>query len=153
MNALSARAPWTRGVLMALWPLLLPLVWVTQIDSCEGHAPTSIDLTGIDVFAHLDLEGWLGFIACAVVMVATAPLAMRVARPAWRVGLHLLGLVASAFGLLLMSFLITFALFNARELRAAGLVVHVIFGLAVLDALLRVVWSIREWLRARVTSS
>ena len=120
MNALSTRAPWTRGVLMALWPLLVPLVWVTQIDSCEGHAATRRDLTGIEVFSHFDLEGWL---------------------------------VASAFGLLLMSFLLTFTVFDVREPRAAGLMVQTIFASAVLDALLRVVWSIREWLRARVTSS
>lgn len=138
---------------MALWPLFLPLVWVTQTESCEGHVPTSTELTGVDIFSRVELDAWLVLICCGLVMVFAAPLAMRIVRPGRRVWLHLLALVASAVAMLLLSFLTTFTIFNERELRAAGLVVHVIFALAVLDALLRVVWSTREWWRARVTSS
>lgn len=148
-TAKSTRLPWLRGGLVGVVLPLLPLVWVVEVSSCEGRPDEVKDLTGLEVLGHTELEGHLLLGAAVLVMVFAAPLATRLAGLGARVAVHALGLVAAVLALLAIDFAMTFAIFSERTLKPAGLLVTALFIGAVVDALLRVVWSVLEWLAAR----
>ncbi len=134
---------------MGLVPLLLPFVWVLELDSCGQPIPVATELTGTMVMGKFELEGWAVVIPVLLVVVLTPFIAARVSLLGWRVLIHVLGLAASLFagwGALLATL---FSIFTERMFHGAGWVVIASFVGSIIDALLRVVWSLREWMRGR----
>lgn len=144
----STRQPWVRTGLMGLVPLLLPFVWVLELDSC-GHAPVQTELTGTMVIGKFELEGWAVALPVLLVLVLTPYLAARVAKLGLRVLVHVLGLIAALFAAWGAFFVMLFTIFSERAFYGVGWVVLGSFVGSILDAVLRVIWSTQEWLRAR----
>ena len=140
---------------MALVLPALPLVWVVELDSCQGPARgATTDITGLDALGRVDLEGWLVLLGALAVLTLTPFLARWVRRPGAAVLVHLVGLAASLLALFAMHFAMTFTLFTTRVLRPGGWWVLSLFVAAAVDAVARLVLSVRAWLRARrLTSS
>ena len=147
----STRQPWVRTGLMGLVPLLLPFVWVLELDSC-GHAPVQTELTGTMVIGKFELEGWAVALPVLLVLVLTPYLAARVAKPGLRVLVHVLGLIAALFAAWGAFFVMLFAIFSERVFYGVGWVVLGSFVGSIVDAVLRVIWSTLEWLRARAAA-
>jgi hypothetical protein len=145
----STRQPWVRSGLMGLVPLLLPFVWVLEINSCGNAAPATTEITGTMVVGHFELEGWLLIVPVVLLVLLTPFAANRLAREGLRVLVHVLGLVATALAGWGATMAMLFTIFSEREAKGVGWVVLACFGGALLDALLRVVWSTQEWLKAR----
>ena len=134
---------------MGLVPFLLPFVWVLEIDSCGNHLPTTTEITGTAVVGRFELEGWLLIVPVLVIVLLTPFAANTLERVGLRVLVHVLGLVAAALAAWGATFAMLFTIFSEREAKGAGWLVLGCFGGSLLDALLRVVWSTREWLKAR----
>jgi hypothetical protein len=145
----STRHPWVRSGLMGLVPFLLPFVWVLETDSCGSHVPTTTEITGTAVIGRFELDGWLVIVPVLLILLLTPFAANRLARVGLRVLVHVLGLVAAALAAWGASFAMLFTIFSDREAKGVGWLVLGCFGGSLLDALLRVVWSTREWLQAR----
>lgn len=138
---------------MGLVPLLLPFVWVLELDSCGHAVPLEKEITGLMVFGRFDVEGWLLLAAVMLVSVSPPFLAAKISHLGHRVWLHVAGLVAAAVAGYLSLFGIFFALFADRVVRGVGWLVLAAFAVSLVDAVLRVVWSTQEWLRARAITS
>ncbi len=145
----SARVPWVRASLMGLWPLLLPFVWVLELDSCGHPIPLETELTGRMVLGKFELEAWMLAVPILLLVVLTPYLARWVQRLGLRVWVHVLGFIAAAFAAYLGFFAMFFTLFSDRRPWGMGWVVMGTFVDSFLDALLRVVWSTQEWRRAK----
>ncbi len=147
--ARSARHPWVRTGLMGLVPVLLPFVWVLDLDSCGHPVPVATELTGTMVVGKFELEGWAVVLPTLLVLVLTPYLAPRVAKLWLRVLVHVLGLIAALFAAWGAFFVMLFTIFSERVFFGVGWVVLGSFVGSILDAALRVIWSTQEWLRAR----
>ena len=134
---------------MGLVPLLLPFSWVLELDSC-GHTPLQTELTGAMLIGKFDLEAWAVVVPVALVLVLTPWLAARVARLGLRVVVHVLGLIAALFAAWGAFFLMLFSIFSEHAFYGVGWIVLASFAGSIIDAVLRVIWSTQEWLRARV---
>lgn len=148
MSAPEDRWPALRGGLLGLVPLLAPFVWVVEVDSC-GHAPRSSELTGVDVLTRMDADGWAVAAPVLGLVVLTPWLAARLAAPGWRLLVHVVGLIASAFALWGAGMVLLFTIFSQRTPRLAGLVYLAAFLGLVVDAVVRVTWSVQALLHAR----
>ena len=135
--------------MMGLLPLLLPFVWVLELDSCGHDIPLEKELTGTMVLGKFELDAWLVVLPVVLLVVLTPWLAPRVARLGLRVWVHVLGFLAALFAAYVGFFAMFFAIFSDREPRGVGWVVLGTFVGSVLDALLRVVWSTLEWRRSK----
>ena len=144
----SAQNPWVRGGLMGLVPLLLPFVWVLELDSC-GNSLTTTEITGTMMFGKFDVEGWLVVVPVLLAVIVIPFLAPRIPKLGWRVVLHGLGFFAAFFAGYCAFFVMFFSLFTERMAKGAGWVVLGTFAASLLDALFRLIWSTQEWLRAR----
>lgn len=144
----SSRHPWVRSGLMGLVPLLLPFSWVLELDSC-GHTPVQTELTGTVVLGRFELEGWAVAVPVLLVLLLTPYLAPRVAALGPRVLVHVLGLIAALLATWGAFFVMLFSIFSERVFFGVGWIVFGCFVGSIVDALLRVVWSLQEWLRAR----
>lgn len=145
----STRHPWVRTGLMGLVPLLLPFVWLLELDSCGHQVPLATELTGVMVVGKLELQGWMLVVPVLLLVLLPPYFASRIPRLGWRVLLHAVALLAAlvaAWGAFMVMF---FTLFTEREPRGVGWVVVAAFAGSVLDASLRVGWSTQEWVRAR----
>ncbi|MDP3154637.1 MAG: hypothetical protein Q8N23_18305 [Archangium sp.] len=149
----STRRPWIRSGLMGLVPLLLPFVWVLELDACGHAVPLEKELTGLMVFGRFDVEGWLLVAAVMLAALITPYLAAKVSQLGSRVWLHVVGLVAAGLAGYVAFFGMFFTLFADRVVRGVGWVVLAAFALSFVDAVVRVVWSTQEWLRARALTS
>lgn len=134
---------------MALWPLLIPFVWVLEIDSCGNRPPIQNELTGKVVLGALEVEAWLIVVPVLLVLILTPFIANRLRRLGARVWVHLLGFAAALFSGWAAGFAMFFTIFREREARGAGWLVLAAFFGAVLDALWRLGSSFAEWRRAR----
>ena len=144
----SHQRPWLRGALVSVTPLLLPFVWVLELDSCGGQTVQN-ELTGFTLFSKFELEFEALLFVVLAVMVLTPFAANRLARAGHRVWVHLLGLVASGFAAWLMGLVLFFVIFRERVLRLPGGVVLALFGGALLDGVVRFGASVREWWATR----
>lgn len=147
----SARHPWVRTGLMGLVPLLLPFVWVLDLDSCGHPVPVVTELTGTMVMGKFELEGWAVVVPVLLVVLLTPWLAPRVPRLGLglRVLVHVLGLLAALLAAYGAFFAMLFAIFSERTFSGVGWIVVGSFVGSIVDAVLRVIWSTQEWLRAR----
>ena len=145
----STRHPWVRTGLMGLVTLLLPFVWVLELDSCGHPVPMTTELTGAMVVGKFELQGWMLVVPVLLLVVLPPYFALKIPRLGWRVLLHAVALVAALFAAWGAFMAMFFTLFTEREARGAGWVVLAAFAGSVLDASLRVVWSTQEWVRAR----
>lgn len=134
---------------MGLVMFLLPFVWVLEVESCGQSVPKETQITGSMVVGKLDLEAWMYVLPVALVVLLTPFITPRVPRLGVRVLINVLGLVAAGLagwgGFLIMFFTI----FSERLVQGVGWLVLGAFAGSILDALLRLIWSIQEWLRAR----
>lgn len=146
---LSTRHPWVRSGLLGLVPLLLPFVWVLETDSCGNKLPTETEVTGTMVIGRFELQGWLVIVPVLVMVLLTPFAANTLERVGLRVLVHLLGLAGTLLAGWGAFFAMFFTIFSEREARGVGWLVVACFAGSLLDALLRVVWSTREWLKAR----
>ena len=147
----STRQPWVRSALVGLVPLLLPFVWVLELDSCGQPAvPRATDITGTMVVGKFELDGWAVVIPVLLVVVLTPFLAPRIQRLGARVFVHALGLLATVFAAWGAFFAMLFTIFSERSPKGAGWLVLAAFAAAIIDAGLRFGWSLQEWLRSRV---
>ncbi len=138
---------------MGLVPLLLPFVWVLELDSCGHAVPLEKEITGLMVFGRFDVEGWLLVTAVMLAALLTPFLAMKLSHLGSRVWMHVAGLVAAGVAGYVALFGLFFALFADRVVRGVGWLVLAAFAGSFVDAVLRVVWSTQEWLRARKLTS
>lgn len=148
----SSRQPFVRAGLMGLVPLLLPFVWVLELDSC-GHAPVATQLTGLELVGKFNGDAWAITIPALLLCVGTPFLAARLAAPGWRLVVHLAGLVAAGFSAYAAAIVMFFTIFSSRSARGVGWLVVALFVGSLLDALLRVFWSVRELVVHRRESS
>ena len=140
----SSRQPFVRAGLMGLVPLLLPFVWILELDSC-GHAPTETPITGLELVDKLHGDVWAIFLPAVLVCVVTPFVALRLVAPLGRMLVHVLGLLAALLTGYAAGFVMFFSLFTNRTARGVGWLVIALFVASVIDAALRVVWSVREW--------
>jgi hypothetical protein len=134
---------------MGLVPFLLPFVWLLELDSCGHPVPQTTEVTGSMIVGKFDLEGWLVIVPVLLVVLLTPFIAPRVANLGWRVLVHVLGFVATAFAAYGAFFAMFFTIFSTREAKGVGWIVIALFSGSVIDALLRLIWSIQEWRSAR----
>jgi hypothetical protein len=134
---------------MGLVPLLLPFVWVLELDSCGHPVPLETELTGVTVMGKFEVEGWMVVVPVLLVVVLIPFLAPRVQRLGARVLLHALGVLATLFAGWGAVLAMLFTIFTDRTPRGLGWVVLGAFAASIVDAGLRFVWSLQEWLRAR----
>lgn len=137
---------------MGLVPLLLPLVWVLEVDSCGGSVPTEKEITGTMVVGKFELEGWAVIIPVVLAVVLTPFIAPRIEKLGWRVLVHVVGLAAALFAGWGAFFAMFFTIFSSRTAKGAGWLVLAAFVASLLDALLRAAWSTQEWLAARAAT-
>lgn len=149
----STRRPGIRSGLMGLVSLLLPFVWVMELDSCGHAVPLEKEITGLMVFGRFDVEGWLLVASVLLVMLGTPFVAAKISQLGYRVWLQVTGLLAAGLAGYVALFGMFFALFADRVVKGVGWLVIAAFVGSFIDAVLRVVWSTQEWLRARATSS
>lgn len=133
---------------MGFVTLLMPFVWVLDVDSC-GHAPVATEFTGLELVKKLDVDAWALVLPVLLVCVATPLLAVRLAHPVARLVTHLVGLVAAGFGAYAAVMVLFFTVFTHRTARGVGWLVLSLFAGSLLDALLRVAWAVQEWLAQR----
>ena len=133
--------------------MLLPFVWVLELDSCGHAVPLEKEITGLMVFGRFDVEGWLLVAAVMLAALITPYLAAKVSHLGSRVWLHVAGLVAAALAGYVAFFGMFFTLFADRVVRGVGWLVLAAFAGSFVDAVVRVVWSTQEWLRARKLTS
>lgn len=138
---------------MGLVPLLLPFVWVLDLDSCGHQAPVATELTGTMVVGKFELEGWAVVVPVLLVVLLTPYLAPRVTRLGLRVLVHVLGLLAALFAAYGAFFAMLFAIFSERTFYGVGWIVVASFVGSIVDAVLRVIWSTQEWLRSRAPAA
>lgn len=134
---------------MGLVPFLLPFVWVLETDSCGSAVPTQSEITGTMVIGRFELNGWLVIVPVLILVLLTPFAANTLERVGLRVLVHLLGLAAALLSGWGATFAMLFTIFSDRQAEGVGWLVLACFAGSVLDALLRVVWSTREWLQAR----
>ena len=138
---------------MGLVPLLLPFVWVLELESCGHAVPIEKEITGLMMFGRFDVEGWLLVASVMLVALITPFLAMKLSHLGYRVWIHVAGLIAAGFAGYGALFGMFFALFADRVVRGVGWLVLACFLGSFVDAVVRVVWSTQEWLRARKLTS
>ena len=134
---------------MGLIPLLLPFVWVLDLDSCGHPVPLATELTGVMVMGKFELDAWMVVVPVLVLVVLAPYVATKIPRLGWRVLLHSLSLLAAGFAAWGAFMSMLFTIFSEREPRGAGWVVLGAFAGSMLDASLRLVWSTQEWVQAR----
>ena len=78
---------------------------------------------------------------------------MKLSHLGSRVWMHVAGLVAAGVAGYVALFGLFFALLADRVVRGVGWLVLAAFAGSFVDAVLRVVWSTQEWLRARKLTS
>ena len=140
----SNRVPWLRGSLLSFVPVVLPLVWVVEVDSC-GSSPKSTELTGLELVKKFDLEAW-AVVVPAVLIAISAPFVARASSGlGQRMAVHVVGLLATGFSGYAALMVMTFTIFSERVFRAPGAAVMTAFIASFGDALWRLGWSIREW--------
>lgn len=144
----SNRLPWLRGGLFGPVPLLLPFIWVLELNSCGGNTQTS-EYTGLEVIAKFDAEFWALFLPVLAFSVVMPVVAARLIVPVHRLLFHVIGALGALFAGYLAAMVLFFAIFAERRAQGVGWLVLALFGAAVLDALLRVGWSFREWRESR----
>ncbi|MFO0598200.1 MAG: hypothetical protein U0228_23050 [Myxococcaceae bacterium] len=149
----SERLPGVRGGLFGLIALLAPFTWVLEVESCAGKPPVETEYTGTQLFAKFDADAWWVLIPTLVLCVLAPFVAREIARPALKLTVHVTGLLASAFGVWFGAMLLTFAIFSERKPHKVGWLVTVLLVGVVLDALLRLGWSVREWLQSRAAAA
>ncbi len=133
---------------MGFVPLLLPFVWVLELDSC-GHAPVETPLTGFELTSKLGLDTWAVIVPVLLITVLTPFIARLFVRPLFRFLTHVVGLLATGFSGYAAFIVLLFTIFTDRMPRGFGWVIIALFVLSFLDAVLRVVWSVQEWVAAR----
>lgn len=146
--ATSRRYPWARGGLYGVIAALAPFAWVLEIDGCGRVAPEETELSGVALLGKMELEGW----AIVLPVLAVALLAPWVATKltaGWAALVQTLGLVATGFVAYVAWFVLFFALFSERVLRAAGWLVAATVVLTLLEALGRTGHAVREWWASR----
>lgn len=129
---------------MTFAPLLLPMVWVVEFDSC-GTSPKSTEITGLELISKFDLEAWAIVAPVLLISLATPFIAMPLQRAGQRLMVHVVGLLASGFAVYAVVMVLTFTLFSERMFRAAGAAVAATFIGAFGDAVWRLIWSVVEW--------
>jgi hypothetical protein len=146
----SLRLPWTRAGMAGVVASMLPFTWVLQIDGCtesvEGRA------TGYDLLS--DLHFTTPDLALAVVLFLLVVFAPRAAwfagKPRARLGVHVLGLVATAI-LVTRGVSLVFGTTQVRAVQPAGAIVLIAMAVAFFDAVARVAVGFMErtdqWLR------
>lgn len=144
----SNRVPWLRGSLLSFVPIVLPLVWVVEVDSC-GSTPKSTELTGLELVQKFDFEAWALVVPMLLICLSTPFVARALASAGQRIAVHLTGLLATAFCVYAALMVMTFTIFSERLFRAPGAAVLVAFLASLADALWRFGWSIQEWRAAR----
>ena len=136
---------------MGLVPLLLPFVWLLEIDSCGSSGiPKTTEITGSMIVGTFDVEGWLLIVPVLLVVLLTPFLAPRVQRLGWRVVVHVVGFVGAALAAYGAFFAMFFTIFYTREARGVGWIVIALFLGSLVDALLRLGWSLQEWRASRL---
>ncbi len=138
--------------MMGLVPLLLPFVWILELDSCGHPVPRETEITGTMVVGKFELEGWLVVIPVLLAVILTPYFAVKIPKPEWRVVVHIAGFAAALLAGWGAFFAMFFTIFAERMARGVGWVVIAALAGSIIDALLRVVWSIQEWLAARTAS-
>lgn len=148
----SNRVPWLRGSLLSFVPVVLPLVWVVELDSC-GSSPKSTELTGLELVKKFDVEAWAVVVPALLLAISTPFVARALSGLGQRMAVHVVGLLATAFNVYAALMVMTFSIFTERIFRAAGAAVMTAFVASFGDAIWRLVWSIQEWRAARVSPS
>jgi hypothetical protein len=145
----SIRHPWSRSVLGAAIGLLLPFVWVLEVEECGSHE--SVELTGMDLVRQLEPEEpevW-GLVLAAALCLAAPWIAAAMVRVSHRLGVHVAGLVVSLLTSLFGTAMMFLTVFSHRTLRLAGNVALVLLVLLSVDAIVRFGLGLREWLEKR----
>jgi hypothetical protein len=133
---------------MGLVPLLLPFVWVLELDSCGHDVPLEKEITGTMIVGRFEVDAWLVVVPVVLLVILTPFFAAKVPKLGWRVVLHGAGFLATLFAGYGAFFAMFFALFVERVPRASGWVVLSAFIASIIDGLLRLIWSVQEWRRA-----
>lgn len=144
----SLRWPWLRSAIYGAVVALSPAVWVVETQSCSapGESTAPVELTGIQLVEHMQVEPfdltWMGLV---VALAFAAPFfayeaKSRAARLSW----HVAGLLSGAFTTMLTIATVTFAIFAARVLRPAGHLAVVLAALPVIESIVRIVLTLRE---------
>lgn len=151
VTARSTRLPWLRAGLLGPLPLLLPFAWVLDASSCGTPGGTTVHtpMTGLQLVAQFDLSAAAVIVPIILVSVLTPWLATRVATPARRAWVHVLGLVAAALAAYGSWFALFFTIFSTRDVLPAGVAVLCLFVAGVFDALARLVLGVQEWRATR----
>lgn len=144
----SRRYPWARGGLYGVIAALSPFAWVLEVDGCAPVAPTQEELSGVALLAKVDPEGW-AIVAPVLAVALLAPWLATKLTAGWAALLQGLGLAATGFVAYVAWFVLFFALFSDRLLRAAGWAVAATVVLTLLEALARTVLALREWWAGR----
>jgi hypothetical protein len=143
-RAPSRRYPWLRGGLYGLIAALGPFTWVVEVDGC-GHAPpVATELTGVEVAARVEPEGWAVVVPVLLVAIAMPFLAAR-ASAGWSALVQAVGLAASGFIGYVTWFALFFSIFTERSLKSAGWLVAGTAVATVLEAVVRTAEATREW--------
>lgn len=148
----SNRWPWLRGGLFGPVPLLLPFIWVLEVNSCGGNTQTT-EYTGLELISKFDAEFWALFFPGLAFSVVMPVVAARLIVPVHRLLFHLIGALGALFTGYLGFMVLFFAIFAQRRAQGVGWLVLALFSAAGLDALLRVAWSFQEWRDARKAST
>ncbi|MBL8915140.1 MAG: hypothetical protein JNM17_30830 [Archangium sp.] len=151
-HAKSNRRPWLRGGLFGPVPLLLPLVWVVELNSCGGSTQTT-EFSGLELLAKFDAEFWALFLPFLSISIAMPLFAARLIVPLHRMLFHVIGFVAALFTGYLAFMVLFFAIFTERRAQGAGWLVLALFTGACVDALYRLFWSVQEWRETRKAPS
>ena len=134
---------------MGLVPLLLPFVWVLEVDSCGHAVPFEQELTGATVVGKFEVDGWMVAVPVLLLVVLIPFVAPRVQRLGLRVWLNALGVLATLFAAWSAFLVMLFTIFSERTPKGAGWLVIAAFTGSIVDAALRFGWSLQEWLKAR----
>lgn len=143
MTPRSHRALWLRPVLFAIVIVALPFKW-TEVTTC-GSAPHTEIKTGLSLFE--DVGAGLIALSLAVLMFALLFLAPR-ARPVLAALAHFLSALLCLSLLALFHFLATFTLGEKIRVLPAGYVGLGALVVAVVEATIRFILSLLEWIWA-----
>lgn len=144
----SNRRPYLRGGLFGPVPLLLPLVWVLELNSCGGSTQTT-EYTGLEVIAKFDAEFWAVFVPVLTISIAMPLIATKLIVPLHRMVFHGLGALAAIASAYLAFLVMFFAIFSERRAQGAGWVVLSLFTAAAIESLVRLWFAISEWRASR----
>jgi hypothetical protein len=145
----SRRRPWTRALLLALFVASLPFTWTEEISpGCDGHPRGMVTVkTG---FGVLFSEPQVALITLALLCVA---LLLEFTAPRVKRSIAILADFASALAcamlFMLADFAAMFAFGTKIVLHAAGYVGLGSLVAAGVEAIVRAILEIREWIEQR----